>query len=587
MPEVELYPRLRAAVRVDANASVGSVALGDRDLQFRGVPNALLVDVLSRFNGRDTLANICAVYPKNVDPVVRLIASKMEERGMLLLSRDSRDRWDTRVPPAAQSTWTFLADRLADPAEAFRRWRREPIIVSGHGRGFGHAVIGLINTGAGSLRIGAEASADREELDLKLARHAQKDEEFSYVWTDVRSETGETALLLHIVDEDPFAHAGEWAVRALSHRGPRILAGVTAGWGVVLRLAAGGAVEPPFLPPAPSGSEVGVSDYATAVIGSMAAFQALNAVMTDEQAQTSALLSEKVFVRPDGGLYVSARAPAPALAPDVESAAGTVEDGPRSPHQRERERWIDATRPFFAAPAPLLAWEDEMALPTFPLAHRALSILPDHGDRARLLTRWAVLPSEVTALTLGTGVSALADTLTGEHGHAVGLSTEEWSKAAFLAWAESRAPGELIGSSERRLEYRDSDDVRFRTLVRLINLYCDAPPEIAISLDRASGAPRADVTAGAFRRHALGASVVDAAVEALGRALSGMQLGEPPRLFVERTPEPVLACRLAVSEKSVFDPERRKLAPLLLDRLGGVPVAGFVLGRYVPVGGDD
>jgi hypothetical protein len=589
MSDAELFPRVRSAVRVDAREPVHSVTLGDSDLQFKGVPNALLKDVISRFNGRASLESICAVYPDNVAPVVKLIASQMQERRMLLSSRRSKDSWDVEASPGAQSTWAYISDRVPDPTDAFRRWRGEPILVCGRGRSFRQAVAGLISAGAGQLRIGAEEPADRQELEARLALQAASDRGFRYDWVASAPEADAAMPFLRIVDGDLFDDAGDWAEAARSHRGPRILAGVSEGWGIVLRVPAAGEAARPLLPTPVVGRTVPVSDYALAVLGSMAAFQALNVVMMDRQAEQHALvpLSDKVLIRPDGGLYVSDPADPPAPVPEPGSAAQTVQDGVRSPHQRERERWIGSTSPFFAPTAPLLSWQDEMPLPAFPLAHRALSVLPGHGTRERVVIAWALWPSEITALALQRGLEALADELTGAGGHTVGLQLDDWSTSAFLSWAEARAPAELLGSSPWRLHYEDSDDVRFRTLVRLINLYLGAPPTIEISLDGRSGAPRADVRAGEFHRFALGSSALQAAVEALGRTLSGVQLGEAPGLAPRNPAGPILACPLGLAEEAALDPGRLGLAPRLLNSLGDVPIAGFVVGRYARADGDD
>lgn len=589
MSDSELYPRLRSAVRIDPREPVHSVALGDTDLQFKGVPNALLKDVVARFTGRHSLESICAVYPANVAPVVKLIASKMQERRMLLLARRSREIWEVEGPQGAQSTWAYMSDRVPDPTEAFRRWRGEPILVRGRGRGFRQAVAGLANAGAGHLRIAAESAADRDWLAPQLALHSVRDEGFAYAWVDPAGEADPVRLLIQVLDDALPTSPTDAQARALPPHVPRIVAGTAGGWGIVLRVRPGAAAEPPLLPPPPAGADSGASDYALAVLGSMAAFQALNAVMMDPQAGQAALipLSDRVLIRPDGGLYVSDTpdSPAPAPAEEPGGPGGSVEDGVRSPHQRERERWVELTAPFFAATSPLLSWEDEMPLPTFPLAHRAIRLLPGHA-RERLVTRWAASPSEVTALTLKKGVGALADALTGQRGHVVGLTMEDWSRTAYLAWAEAGAPGALLRPSDRRLSYEDSEDVRFRTLVRLLNLYLGSPPDVEISLDGRSGAPRADVKAGGFHRFALGSSPLDAAVEALGRTLSGLQLGEAPAPAPPNLPAAPLPCGLGLGQKAAFDAERLGLRPRLLDSLGGVAIAGFLVGRYAEAGGD-
>jgi hypothetical protein len=574
MIDGELFPRLRAGVHVDTAQPPFRVTLGDADLWFKGVPDPLVASIVARFDGARSLDHISADYGKAA-PVVALIAAEMRKRRMLLLARSSRTGWEPDLMLRATSSVDYIADRVADPAPAAARWRDNPIVVTGHGRSFVLALSGLVDAGAGDLAIGADRAADRMEIENRLTAAAHAGAQCRHRWIEPDEVIDPETLVVRVVDGDVFDEGGDWATATRSHAGPGIWAGVVRGAGVVARVRAGKAPSKPLLPPTPADAPGLVTDYARAVIGSLAAFQALNATIADDETERYGLLplSDIVVVRADGGMYA---ADAGAPRGDVQAPAPGV--SVRSPFQIEREQWTALARPFLAAPAPLLAWADDLPLPTFPLPHRGLHILPGHGSPDQIVTPWAVSPSEITARTIRVGLEALADRLTGESGHTAAQSKEEWTVRAYLAWAEPLAPSIPDTAPARRLTYDDSADVGFRTLVRLIGLYLDEPPVIAIAVDPRSGAPRADVSVGSFHRFALGSSVLHATVEALGRTLSAYQLRQPPSL--SSATGIVLPCDLDLDTEVQFEPERLGLAPKMLDRIAGLPTEGIMLGRF-------
>lgn len=573
MSEGHLFPRLRAGVHVDAARPPFRVTLGDADLRFKGIPDALVAEIVARFDGSRSLDDLCADYAKAA-PVVTLIAAEMRKRRMLLLAASGRAVWEADPALLATSSRTYIADRVPDPAAAAARWRCDPIIVSGHGRSFVLAVAGIVSAGAGVLAIGADRAADRAELERRLAAAAEAGERCHHRWIEPGDVADPATLVVRVIDGDVFEEEGDWAGAARGHTGPRILAGVMRGAGVVARMHAGESATKPLLPADTPGP---VSDYARAVIGSLAAFQALNATIADDETERRALLplADIVLVRADGGLYA---ADAGGPRHDIDAAPPAPGDLVRSPFQLEREQWVALARPFLAAPSPLLAWADDVPLPTFPLSHRGMRVLPGHDMREHLISSWAVSPSEITARTIRAGMEALAERLTGKSDHAAGRSRAEWTTKAYLAWAERRAPPRVDTPSPRQLRYDDDTDIGFRTLVRLIDLYLGAPPVVTITTDPQSGAPRADVSAGNFHRFALGSSVLHAATEALGRTLSAFQLRQPPA--TRQTAVLALPCHLGLREEVPFRPEQLGLVPHLLDRLGGVPTGEILLGRF-------
>ncbi|MDV3456056.1 hypothetical protein RZN05_03610 [Sphingomonas sp. HF-S4] len=546
MIEGHLFPRVRAGVHVDAVPPC-RVMLGDTDLRFKGVPDALVRNIIARFDGRLSLDELRADYGRAA-PVVALIATEMRKRRMLLLAEASRDTWETASELIATPSRAYIEDRAADPATAAARWRSDPILVSGQGPSFVMAVSALADAGAGELMIGANDADERAEIEHLLAgTHCR------HRFVDAAKRSAAT-LHVRVIDGDVYEDAV-----ARDAGGPRILAGIVRGAGVVARARAG---EVPVRPLLPVGSAEAVSGYARTVIGNLAAFQALDAIIAGEVP-----LAGVMVVRADGGLY--AADPGPGAAP-------SLDDRIRSPFQSEREQWVAIARPFLAAPAPLLGWADEAALPSFPIAHRGLRILPEGA----LVTAWAASPSEVTTRAIRAALEALADRLTGSAGHAAGRSQEEWAERAYIAWAERQAPVAADPPASRRLRYDDDDDIAFRTLVRLTSLYLGEQPAIAIGIDPGSGLPRADVAAGGFRRFALGRSALHAAIEALGRILSALQLDQPSTLPASSSLA-ILPCDLDLRQEVALRPEQCGLVPEMLDELGGLPVDGFVLGRFV------
>ena len=588
MLDGRLYPRLRAAVHVDERQPHYRVTLGDDDLQFKGVPNALLKDVLARFSGREPLDAIRACYPEAIAPVVTLVASELQARRMLMLARSSQVAWDVEDSPFDGSIWNYVLDRVPDPVEAYRRWRTAPIIVSGHGRSFNQAVSGLLAAGAGHLRLGLDRPEDRREIENMLSDRTENEGRFRCEWIEVDDARHPDRPFVRVVDGDPFLQKGAWAARAGTFTGARVVAGVVGGAGLVMALPARG--EPMATPTGkyPQSDEA-MSVYAYAVLGNLAAFQALNVIIADDGPERiePLPLPTKIVVRPDGGLFVLDSADRPKSARVAAGMAELASDQARSPHQRDRELWLEISRPFFAQTAPVLMWEDEAPLPSFPLAHRALRIHPGHPALENTVASWAVWPSEITALTIRKALETIADRQGGASGHAVALDENGWAARAYLARAEAYAVPILPRSSPRMLRYDDSGDVRFRTLVRLTKLYFDEPAAIGISMDVRSGAPRADVHVAGFHRFALGGSPLQAAIEALGRTLSGFQLGEPPILARTAPAIPVAACHLGLTDEVAFRPERLGLVPQMLDRLADRPVEGFFVGRFKSTHGDD
>ena len=585
MLDGRLHPRTRSALRFDDRPSVAAVVMGDIDLQFRGVPRALLADIVAQFTGRDTLDAICARYPEPATRIVRLVASEMRTRGMLLMSTNGRDAWPGEDElPLGGTTWRYVLDRVADPVEAWRRWRTDLVIVTGRGMSFATMFVGLLDAGIGRLGIGPDVLTDRADLIDRLAEQAGFDGAFAWHWWEPGAPIDPAAVLVRVTDDDALARDG-WAERIRSHPGRRVIAGVTGPGGVVVRMTKGGSARVSMDDPATCGTTM--SRYALTVLGNMAAFQTLNVVVAGEQAAGEALLplGETMRINPDGGF--AAVDPVTAITgndhADRHPAGAEIAV---SPHQREREHWIAMSRPFFDGSEPLLAWDDDAPLPVFPLPHRALLIVPgDEENRERVVT-WAVSPSEVTARTLRRGLESLADRLEETAGHAVGVDNDAWRARAYVAWAEAHAPTRIVETPSWQLLYEDVGDIEFRTLVRLIGLYLGDIPHVGISLDAQSGMARADAAAGAFRRFALGTSPLGAAVEALGRVLSAFQLGEAPGADPHMPPGQAVACHLALAERGSVQPERFGLVAHMLDRLGGIPVRDFLVGRFRPGDGD-
>ncbi|WP_140872888.1 hypothetical protein [Sphingomonas oligophenolica] len=404
-----LYPRLRAAVRLDDRPAAPALTLGDTDVEFRGVPRALLADVIGRFSGRETLDAICARYPERATSVVRLIAAELLTRRMLLLAQSGRDSWP--ADPAG-TTWRYILDRVPNPVEAFGRWRTEPVVVTGRGRSFAMAVAGMLDAGVGSLAIGPDDDASRLNLADRLTAQADCDSGFAWRWIAPTDPIDPQAVMVRAVDDDPIAGDG-WAAPVCRHAGRSVIAGTTRRGGMVTRAPEDWQARDA------TGDTAPMSPYAFAVLGSMAAFQALNATIADD-AQPAGLLplSGATLIRPDGSFVGADASPMLVLAPSEDGDARRSGSAPaRSPRQRERERWIAWSQPFFMAHTPLLAWADEASLSVFPLAHRALDVLPDEGGPR--LAVWAASPSEVTVRAIRRGLEAAADQVEGTTCHAV------------------------------------------------------------------------------------------------------------------------------------------------------------------------
>ena len=570
-----LHPRVRAALRLDTRAGGAAVTMGDTDLQFRGVPRALLADVVGRFTGHHTLDAVCGHYPGPVTRVIQLVATEMQVHGMLLLSREHCDEWPNEDALArGAATWRYVLDRVADPLAAWRRWRSDPVAVYGGGVSFAAAVGGLLDTGVGRLWIGPDTTADRDAVAGQFAEHAGCDGDFEWRWLDADDAVDPAALIVRVGDR-PLADGSE---DGRTHTGRRVIAGTTGRGGTVWRLAVSDGM-PSLSGPA---DRPPLSHYALSVLGNMAAFQSLNTVLAEESTAGGALLpfGATVHIHPDGRFEAAATAPPKPIVGGAFVRAASA--GPASPQQRYRERWIRVTRPFMAGTSPLLAWDDETPLPVFPLPHRALMIVSGEGDRPVRTVMWAVSPSDVTARALRHGLEALADYLEGVGGHAAATDEEEWRTRAYLAWAQAQAPVRLARWPTWRLDYDDTDDVEFRTLVRLVGLYLGESPRVGISLDPRSGLARADAAAGGHERFALATSPLAAAICALGALLSAYQLGAPPLADPAPATDAAAVCHLALTETVSVRPERLGLVPHMLGALNDVPLQDLLIGRFEP-----
>lgn len=575
MLDGNLRPRVRAALRVDPRAGGGAVTMGDSDLQFRGVPMALLKDLVARFDGHQTLTSICHHYPEPVTRVVHLVAKEMQARGMLLLSREHTAEWPhENALPRGAATWRYVRDRVADPLAAWQRWRRDPIAVYGHGVSFAAAVGGLLDAGVGRLWVDPGSTVDREAVAALLTKHARCDDDFQWRWLDARNDAEPISLIVHVADE-PLSDLPDLFTESV---GRRVLAVTTAQGGTVWCLAAGS-----LTPSSPTPiSDHTLTRFGLSVLGSMAAFQALNMILVGEAfgEQTLLPLSSATSILPDGRFeVVTSNIPKPVTAGVFVRAASV---GSVLPQQRERERWASALQPLMGGTSPLLVWDDTTPLSVFPLAHRAMTITSREGDKPIRSIMWAVLPKDVTARTLRHGIETLADRLHGGIGHAAAFDDEEWRTRAYLAWAQARAPTRLLEWPAWLLEYDATQDVEFRTLVRLVRLYLGEEPRVGLSLDPASGLPRADAAAGNFERFALGTSPLAAAIEALGALLSAYQIDASPLLATVPLVGTAMPCHLTLTETVQVYPERVGLVPRMLDTLNDITLHDLLIGRFEP-----
>lgn len=575
-----LHPRTRAAVRLDDRAEVSAVSMGDVDLQFRGVPPTLLASIVAHFTGRETLGSICRRYPEPVAGVIQLVATEMRARNMLLLSPEGREAWpEEDALPRGAATWRYILDRIPDPAAAWRRWRCNPVIVSGQGLSFATAVAGMLDAGIGQIWIDPSGIKDQARIAAQLAEHSDRDADFVWRYLDPDEVIGST-VMVHVVDGS-LAAEGDKHFRP--HASGRIIAGKVGSGGLVVSRASGDAST--FVPD--DAGKVFMSRYALEVLGNMAAFQALNLILAGDDAAAGALLpfGSAMRVHPDGQFEAVGPTRA-ASTNDGKQAAQATPASTASPQQRERERWSKFAAPFMAEPSPLLAWDNDTPLSVFPLPHRAMTIKPADGDRPVRIVTWAVSPIDVTSHAIRRGIEQLADFLQGARGHAAAADEEEWCSRAYIAWAQSKASVRLTHPPERQLRYDDVVDVEFRTLVRLAGLYLGETPRVYISTDLRSGLARADVVAGKFERFALGASPLKAAVTALGAMLSAHQLGDSSVSNNSPPAEDVTACHLAVTETVSIHPERLGLVPRMLDALNNVRLGNLLIGRF-SLGPDD
>ena len=506
---------------------------GQRNFLFKGRGLFPLVTrIVSLLDGTRTVADLETIVPEKVHNLLELLLGELEQSRMIHMVVDSIE---PPLPGAVEALYAgtigFLKDQTPHWATVFRRWRETRIVAAGAGLSYRVLVRNLMRSGARNLVLALDQpddpSADRAAIDASVAEAKSRDSEIRADWADPAQvdAAGADTRLLYVSDSVPLGDDSLFRRLTASDR-PNILAGgVYRGAALVGPQSGEGlSLLPTWDRIAPQLAGPPYPRAALAILGSVVAFEALKSFGLDEFAEPERrdwLRRHCHHVRPDTAIEIHKLLPqpsAPAADPEPADAAGPRPDD----------------EPLFDPVAGCLQWQD-FAGAEFPLPHRAIRILPDSngGPDSSPVTQWALTPQEiderVTARALET-LAELASPAPAAAGSAfspVLADRDEgvWRREA-RANAVARHPEFLSKARPVRIDAESVADQDARMLIRLVRLYTGDLPLLWLLGGGAVSVACVRVKDGLFR--AAAASPGKAIVEALGDALSTLQMGRRP-----------------------------------------------------------
>jgi hypothetical protein len=526
----------------------------------------LVTRMVSLLDGTRTMAAVESVVPEKARPLFWLLLAELERKHMVHLGPDA-DEFPVSAGVEALYTGSigYLKDQVPNWSAAFRRWRETPILAAGAGLSHRVMVRNLLRSGARRLLVALDApedpSADRAALAATLAEAAARDPEIVARWLDPAEAVAEaaagTSRSVYVSDDVP-SDGDSLFRRMIALDRPGTLAGgifrgsavvgPQLGEGVPLlstweRISAG----EPDLP---------YPRAARAILGSVMAFEALKSLIFDESddpAERGWLQRHCYVVRPDTTIAVHGLAPAPAGRGGESTAADTGAAAPEGD-------------PLFDPVTGSLRW-DEFAGQEFPLPHRAIGIRTrDGAPSVDAVAQWALTPQDLDERTVARALETLAEAdfpvAEADSGCAWSPVVAARDEAEWRSEARAQAAARhcaFLGKAEPiRIDPESVADEDSAMLLRLVRLYTGEVPILWLLGGSQWPASVACVAVDGRLSRAAAATAGKAIVEALGDALSALQVGHPP----QRQRQPFLG------PLETFRPDP-SLPPTALDDAGG------------------
>jgi hypothetical protein len=554
----------------------------------------LVTRMASLLDGTRPVTAIESVIPEKARPLFALLLAELERKQMVHMVPDAAE---TALPGSVEDRYAssihYLKDQTPNWFAVFRRWRETPILAAGAGLSYRVMVRNLLRSGVRHLLLALDASedpsADRSAVAASVAEAAGRDEEIVVQWLDSASAVADAATggarIVYVSDDVPLAE-GSLFRRLIALERPGTLAGGIVRGSALVGPEFGDGI--PLLSTwdrfSAEGPGLPYSRATRAILGSVVAFETLKSLIFDESTdpgQRGWLQRHCYRLHPDTTIEVHSLAPpgvgqAGAPAPAEANAAGPDDD------------------PLFDPVTGSLRWDD-FAGAEFPLPHRAIAIrtqVSDGGPTPDPVTQWALSPQDLDERATARALEALAEAdrpaiaAAGCSSSPVVAARDEavWREEA-RAQAIARHAMFLSGAAPVRIDPETVADQDARMLLRLVRLYTGAVPRLWLLGGTGCGACVACVDVDGQLSRAAAATAGKAILEALGDALSALQLGRPP----DRQRQPFLGPLEGIRPVE-------GLPPTALDQLGspgslalrfdeirlvpgGVASRGWVVGR--------
>lgn len=494
----------------------------------------LVTRIVSLLDGNRTVATIESVVPEKAHNLLGLLLGELEQRRMLHMVIDAREApLPKHVEALYAGTIGFLKDQTPHWPAVFRRWRETRIVAAGAGLSYRVLVRNLMRSGARHLVLALDqsedSSADQAAITASIAEAKSRDAEIVVDWVDapqaVEAAGADDTRILYVSDAVPLRDDSLFHLLTAWDRPDTLAGGVYRGAALVGPQGGEGiSLLPIWDRIAVKLAGPPYSRAARAILGSVLAFEALKSLGIDESAELERrdwLRRHCYHVRPDTTIEIHKLVPQPSE-PTGEPAPAQAAD-PRPDDE-----------PLFDPVAGCLQWED-FAGAEFPLPHRAIRIQSDAsgGPTSDPVTQWALTPQEVDERVTARALESLAELQSPAAAVARGAFSPVLADRDEAVWRQeaqanaiARHPAFLGKAAPIRIDAESVVDQNARMLIRLVRLYTSDLPHLWLLGGGVVSIACVGVNGRLFRTAA--AAPAKAIVEALGDALSALQMGRLP-----------------------------------------------------------
>lgn len=505
----------------------------------------LISKVMNALDGLRTVEEVTGALPDKAKAFATQLIAQLSAKSMLQAAADDHL---ARIAPAEQQlysdTLTYLKDNVQDYAQAFLRWREQPVAVAGAGYSLKALVRALARSGVRDLTVCLETSAPaaprRAEVEAALAAHRRLDSAFTYRFAE--GEEAAQALAdgkrRAVYVNDALDRSGGWlAGLEQSGRADLLVAGVLDGWAIVgPDPATGSATLADLADRLLPGEEIGAAPYppvALSIVGNLTAVEMLAASAGIARDDAPGRLGDRfLHVQSGGAISLHPVAASTGLAQRRPMHTKVLSDAAQPEGGAGFAALHRALHGLLDPLAGLFEHDRSHGLRNIPQFHARVRLrLPRRlGGGVHSVVRWggnqdaADVKALVSAAQRYARLSGAALGIAGS-AHIVAAPDAAAWRAAALAQALLRSERYAADGVRYQVDAASITDPELVAMLRILALFTPAMP--AMALDTVPGYPafRALVDIDGQRSSAVAGHAHAALEEALGLAISRLQAG--------------------------------------------------------------